>query len=61
MALSRMGAPVGDRRQFLTRMSADVVKAAKLASLEDGMNAWEIMEAAKRNGSRKRKSQRAKS
>jgi hypothetical protein len=27
-------------------MSADVIKVVKLAALEDGMNAWEIMEQA---------------
>ncbi len=57
--------PVGDRRQFLTTMSADVIKAVKLAALEDGTNAWEIMEeAAKEWLARrrtKRKAQRTKS
>jgi hypothetical protein len=57
--------PVGDRRQFLTTMSADVIKAVKLAALEDGTNAWQIMEeAAKEWLARrraKRKTQKAKS
>lgn len=38
--------PVGDRIQFLTTMSADVIRDVKLAALEDGANAWEIMEEA---------------
>jgi hypothetical protein len=38
--------PVGDRRQFLTTMSADVIKAVKQAALDDNRNAWEIMEEA---------------
>jgi hypothetical protein len=38
--------PVGDRRQFLTIMSADVIKAVKQAALDDDRNAWEIMEEA---------------
>jgi len=38
--------PVGDRRQFLTTMSADVIKAVKQAALDDDVNAWEIMEEA---------------
>jgi hypothetical protein len=48
--------PVGDRRQFLTTMSADVIKAVKLAALEDGMNAWEIMEEAAEQWLTRRKS-----
>jgi hypothetical protein len=38
--------PVGDRIQFLTTMSADVIMDVKKAALEEGMNAWEIMEEA---------------
>jgi hypothetical protein len=38
--------PVGDRIQFLTTMSAQVIKDVKEAALADGMNAWEIMEEA---------------
>lgn len=51
--------PVGDRRQFLTTMSSDVIKAVKLAALEDGINAWEIMEEAAKDWlSRRKKSNR---
>ncbi len=48
--------PVGERRQFLTTMSADVIRAVKLAALEDGMNAWEIMEEAAEQWLARRKS-----
>jgi hypothetical protein len=37
-------------------MSADVIKAVKLAALEDGMNAWEIMEEAAKEWLARRKS-----
>jgi hypothetical protein len=40
-------------------MSSDVIRAVKLAALEDGMNAWEIMEeAAKEWLARRKKSSR---
>jgi hypothetical protein len=40
-------------------MSADVIKAVKLAALEGGMNAWEIMEeAAEQWLARRKKSKR---
>jgi hypothetical protein len=38
--------PLGDRRQFLTMMSPDVIKAVKQAALEDDRAAWHIMEEA---------------
>src|SRR5258708_36437290 len=38
--------PLGDRRQFLTMMSPDVIKAVKQAALEDDTAAWHIMEEA---------------
>jgi len=38
------------RIQFLTTMSAQVIRDVKLAALEDGANAWEIMEEAAKNG-----------
>jgi len=51
--------PVGDRRQFLTTMSADVIRAVKLAALEDDLNAWQIMEeAAKEWLARRKKAKR---
>jgi hypothetical protein len=51
--------PVGDRIQFLTTMHADVIMDVKKAALEDGMNAWQIMEeAAKEWLARRKKSQR---
>lgn len=34
------------RRQFLTKMRADVVKGIKRAALEDDVHAWQIMEEA---------------
>jgi hypothetical protein len=52
--------PVGDRRQFLTTMSADVIKAVKLAALEDGINAWEIMEEAAKDWLARRKKSKRK-
>jgi hypothetical protein len=51
---------VGDRRQFLTTMSSDVIRAVKLAALEDGMNAWEIMEEAVKEWLARRKKSRRK-
>jgi hypothetical protein len=38
--------PLGDRRQFLTMMSPDVIKAVKQAALDDDRAAWDIMEEA---------------
>jgi hypothetical protein len=52
--------PVGDRRQFLTTMSADVIKAVKQAALDDDRNAWEIMEEAAQQWLDRRKSGRSK-
>jgi hypothetical protein len=39
-------------------MSADVIKAVKLAALEDGMNAWEIMEEAAEEWLERRKAKK---
>jgi|ERR1041385_9065069 hypothetical protein len=52
--------PVGDRRQFLTTMSADVIKAVKQAALDDDRNAWEIMEEAAQQWLERRKTAKAK-
>lgn len=52
--------PVGDRRQFLTTMSADVIRAVKQAALDDNRNAWEIMEEAAQQWLDRRKSGRAR-
>jgi hypothetical protein len=52
--------PVGDRRQFLTTMSADVIKAVKQAALDDNRNAWEIMEEAAQQWLDRRKSSRGR-
>jgi hypothetical protein len=38
--------PLGERRQFLTMMSPDVIKAVKQAALEDDRAAWMILEEA---------------
>jgi hypothetical protein len=37
---------LGDRRQFLTMMSPDVIKSIKLAAIEDDRAAWSVMEEA---------------
>lgn len=37
---------VGDRRQFLTMMSPEIIKLIKLAALESDRAAWDIMEEA---------------
>lgn len=34
------------RRQFLTKMKVDIIKAIKQAALEDDTHAWQIMEEA---------------
>jgi hypothetical protein len=52
---------VGDRRQFLTTMSADVIKAVKQAAIEDDRNAWQIMEEAAREWLDRRKKSKRKS
>lgn len=52
--------PVGDRRQFLTTMSADVIRAVKQAALDDDRNAWEIMEEAAQQWLDRRKSGRGR-
>jgi hypothetical protein len=52
--------PVGDRRQFLTTMSADVIRAVKQAALDDDRNAWEIMEEAARQWLERRKTAKAR-
>jgi hypothetical protein len=38
--------PRGDRRQFLTMMSPDVIKAVKQAAIADDRAAWDVMEEA---------------
>jgi hypothetical protein len=51
--------PVGDKIQFLTTMSAKVIKDVKQAALDDGTNAWQIMEeAAKEWLARRKKTKR---
>jgi hypothetical protein len=52
--------PVGNRVQFLTTMSADVIRAVKQAALDDNRNAWEIMEEAAQHWLDRRKSGRGK-
>jgi hypothetical protein len=51
---------VSDRRQFLTTMSADVIKAVKQAALEDDTNAWQIMEEAAKEWLERRKANKSK-
>lgn len=48
--------PVGDRRQFLTMMSPDLIKSIKLAAIEDDRPAWDVMEEAARRWLEWRKS-----
>jgi hypothetical protein len=52
--------PVGDRVQFLTTMSADVIRSVKQAALDDNRNAWEIMEEAAQQWLERRKSGRGR-
>jgi hypothetical protein len=52
--------PVGDRVQFLTTMSADVIRSVKQAALDDNRNAWEIMEEAAQQWLDRRKSGRGR-
>uniref|UniRef100_A0A7Z0QEC3 Uncharacterized protein n=1 Tax=Bradyrhizobium barranii subsp. barranii TaxID=2823807 RepID=A0A7Z0QEC3_9BRAD len=47
--------PLGDRRQFLTMMDPDVIKAIKKAALEDDRAAWDVMEEAARQWIERRK------
>jgi hypothetical protein len=51
--------PLGDRRQFLTMMSPDVIKAVKQAGLEDDRPAWDIMEEAAKQWLERRKGKRS--
>jgi hypothetical protein len=48
--------PLGDRRQFLTMMSPDIIRSIKQAALEDDRAAWDIMEEAARQWLERRKS-----
>ncbi|MFK4650501.1 hypothetical protein ABIF97_000435 [Bradyrhizobium japonicum] len=48
--------PLGHRRQFLTMMDPDVIKAVKQAALEDDRAAWDVMEEAARQWLDHRKS-----
>jgi hypothetical protein len=51
--------PRGDRRQFLTMMSPDVIKAVKQAAIADDRAAWDIMEEAAKQWLDRRKGRRA--
>jgi hypothetical protein len=50
--------PLGDRRQFLTMMSPDVIKAIKQAALEEDRAAWDVMEQAAKQWLEGRKDKR---
>jgi hypothetical protein len=50
--------PLGDRRQFLTMMSPDVIKAIKQAAIADDRAAWDIMEEAAKQWLERRKGMR---
>jgi hypothetical protein len=47
--------PLGDRRQFLTMMSPQIIKEIKKAALEDDRAAWDVMEEAARQWLDRRK------
>jgi hypothetical protein len=47
--------PIGDRVQFLTMMSPDVIVAVKQAAIEDERAAWAVMEEAAREWLERRK------
>jgi hypothetical protein len=47
--------PIGDRVQFLTMMSPDVIAAVKQAAIEDERAAWAVMEEAAREWLERRK------
>jgi hypothetical protein len=49
----------GDRRQFLTMMSPDVIKAVKQAAIADDRAAWDIMEEAAKQWLDRRRGRRA--
>lgn len=51
--------PVGDRRQFLTMMSPDIIKAVKQAALDDDRAAWDVMEEAAKEWLERRKAKRS--
>jgi hypothetical protein len=50
--------PLGDRRQFLTMMSPDVIKAIKQAAIEEDRAAWDLMEEAAKQWLDRRKVRR---
>jgi hypothetical protein len=50
--------PIGDRVQFLTMMSPDVIVAVKQAAIEDERAAWAVMEEAAREWLERRKGKR---
>jgi hypothetical protein len=50
--------PLCDRRQFLTMMSPDVIKAIKQAALEEDRAAWDVMEQAAKQWLEGRKDKR---
>ena len=52
--------PEGSKRQFLTTMDPEVIKAIKTAAIEDETTASELMEEAANQWLERRKSDRAK-
>jgi hypothetical protein len=48
--------PLGDRRQFLTMMSPEIIRSIKQAALEDDRAAWDVMEEAAKQWLERRKS-----
>jgi hypothetical protein len=48
--------PIGDRRQFLTMMSPDLIKSIKLAAIEDDRPASAVIEEAAKQWLERRKS-----
>jgi len=49
----------GDKRQFLTTMDPDVIKAVKLAAIEEDTSASVILETAAKEWLERRKSKKA--
>jgi hypothetical protein len=50
--------PLGDRRQFLTMMSPDVIADIKQAGIDDHRAAWDVLEEAARDWLKRRKARR---
>ncbi|WP_091895353.1 hypothetical protein [Bradyrhizobium sp. Rc2d] len=47
--------PLGDRRQFLTMMDPEIIRAIKMAAIAEDRAAWSVMEEAAREWLERRK------